>query len=63
MWCRHAALLKQSRQLGEAKALPGDITLELKREELAGVVAGVREAMQRKGEQLRQLQQYRDMLA
>lgn len=59
---RHAALLRQSAQLAEARAPPGDPTLELEREEVAGVVRGVRDAMRRKGEQLRQLRQYRDAL-
>ncbi len=56
-------MLKQSSCLKGAKALPGDITLELQREEVTGVMRSVREAMQRKGEQLRQLKVYRDQLA
>ncbi len=61
-FCRHAALLKQIARLKEAKVLPGDVTVELEREQVAGVVRSVREAMQRKGEQLAQLLRYRDML-
>ncbi|GAB4819754.1 hypothetical protein N2152v2_006800 [Parachlorella kessleri] len=59
---RHAALLKQSAALREAKALPGDVSVELQREEVAGVMRSVREAMQRKGQQLAQLKQYRDLV-